>query len=64
MLKLITILNKVCLENITVKLLIRINFYFDSIIKNKMKSYFVDPLLHTAAKNWDRQLGRFRFGSA
>lgn len=31
-----------------------------------MKSYFVNvkPLLQTAAKNWDRQLSRFRFGSA
>lgn len=61
MLKLITILNKVSLENITVKLLILILFLFQFNNKKKMKRYFVKPLLHTAAKNWDRQIGVFRF---
>lgn len=54
MLKLITILNKISLENITAKLLILIfYFYSDSIIKKKIENYFFKPLLHMAPMRYE-----------
>lgn len=54
MLKLITILNKISLENITAKLLMLIfYFYSDSIIKKKIENYFFKPLLHMAPMRYE-----------
>lgn len=54
MLKLITILNKISLENITAKLLILIlYFYSDSIIKKKKENHFFKPLLHMAPMRYE-----------
>lgn len=46
-------------QNITLKLFILILFLFRFNNKKKKKVTLLNLVLHTAAKFWDRQLGRF-----